>query len=134
QKILLIDVREPDEIAQGSIPSAVALPLSQLHGALKLSPAAFEARYGFPLPGPSQPALSRWSGKAERAQAQAQQAQAAQQETEQEGEKGKEIIFFCRSGKRSLTACDLAVKAGWKGVKNYDGSWLDWTAREMIKQ
>ncbi|KZT51063.1 Rhodanese-like protein [Calocera cornea HHB12733] len=96
QSILLIDVREPPEIAQGSIPSSVALPLSELKDALRLSPAAFRARYGFEMP-----------------------------------EKQKQIIFYCRSGKRSLTACDLAVRAGWQGVRNYDGSWLDWVRREQ---
>jgi rhodanese-related sulfurtransferase len=34
QNILLVDVREPDEVALGSIPSAVSLPLSQLRDAL----------------------------------------------------------------------------------------------------
>lgn len=32
--MLLIDVREPDETAQGMIPSAVSLPLSQMKEAL----------------------------------------------------------------------------------------------------
>jgi rhodanese-related sulfurtransferase len=34
QEILLIDVREPDEVALGSIPSSVSLPLSGLREAL----------------------------------------------------------------------------------------------------
>jgi hypothetical protein len=34
QNILLVDVREPDEVALGSIPSSVCLPLSQLRDAL----------------------------------------------------------------------------------------------------
>lgn len=33
----MIDVREPDEVALGSIPSAVSLPLSQLRDALDKS-------------------------------------------------------------------------------------------------
>ena len=33
QDVLLIDVREPDEIQQGMIPSAVSLPLSQMREA-----------------------------------------------------------------------------------------------------
>lgn len=44
QDILLIDVREPDEVALGSIPSAVSLPLSELRGALdkNYSPGEFQ--------------------------------------------------------------------------------------------
>jgi 3-mercaptopyruvate sulfurtransferase SseA len=40
------------------------------------------------------------------------------------------IIFFCRSGKRSATASEQAGKNGYGNVRNYVGSWLDWTKRE----
>jgi len=46
----LIDVREPDEVIQGMIPSAVNLPLSALAGALHLESGAFKAQYGFNKP------------------------------------------------------------------------------------
>jgi len=95
-KVVLIDVREPEEIAQGSIPSSVALPLSIIREALLSPPDSFKQKYGFPKPGTGE----------------------------------QEVIFYCRSGKRSATACDEAVKQGWKGVKNYEGSWLDWVKRE----
>jgi rhodanese-related sulfurtransferase len=44
QEILIMDVREPDEVALGSIPSAVSLPLSQLREALdkNFSPGEFQ--------------------------------------------------------------------------------------------
>ncbi|KAF8761821.1 Endoplasmic reticulum protein [Rhizoctonia solani] len=42
----------------------------------------------------------------------------------------QEIIVYCRSGKRSATAADIAHKYGFSNVKNYSGSWLDWSKRE----
>lgn len=40
----MVDVREPDEVAQGSIPSSVNLPLSELKEALdpKFNPGDFQ--------------------------------------------------------------------------------------------
>ncbi len=43
---------------------------------------------------------------------------------------GDKIIVHCRSGKRSAEAQEFARKMGWKEVRNYKGSWLDWTERE----
>ncbi|EJT98933.1 Rhodanese-like protein [Dacryopinax primogenitus] len=93
--VLLIDVREPEEVAQGSIPSSLSLPLSQLQRALHLTPGEFQHTFNFSKPEPEQ-----------------------------------QVVFYCRSGKRSLSACDLAKREGWD-VRNYDGSWLDWVAREQ---
>jgi len=100
QKVVLIDVREPEEIAQGSIPSSVALPLSGIKAAILSPPGEFEQKYGFRKP----------------------------------GDGSQDVIFYCRSGKRSATACDEAVKQGWQNVKNYEGSWLDWTKREAERK
>jgi len=94
----LIDVREPDEVRLGAIPSAVNLPLSVLSGALHLSPDAFKAQYGFDKP-----------------------------------KKDQEVVFYCRSGKRSTTACDVAKRNGFTNLLNYKGSWLEWSEREGIK-
>ncbi|KAI0361852.1 Rhodanese-like protein [Trametes cingulata] len=94
----LIDVREPDEVLQGSIPSAVNLPLSVLSNALHLPAAEFKEKYGFEKPLPEQ-----------------------------------EIIFYCRSGKRSTTAADVAKRNGYTNILNYKGSWLEWTSREGQK-
>ncbi|GBE78146.1 Rhodanese-like protein [Sparassis latifolia] len=93
----IIDVREPDEVRLGSIPSSVNLPLSVLAGALHLNPAAFKALYGFDKP-----------------------------------KQDQEIIFYCRSGKRSGSACDIAKRNGFKNLANYKGSWLDWVKKEGI--
>ena len=43
-------------------------------------------------------------------------------------DKTKEIIVYCRSGKRSTIASLDLDKKGFLNVKNYQGSWLDWVA------
>ncbi|TFK88578.1 Rhodanese-like protein [Polyporus arcularius HHB13444] len=91
----LIDVREPDEVVQGSIPSAVNLPLSVLPNALHFSPEEFKEKFGFEKP-----------------------------------RKDQELTFYCRSGKRSTTAADVAKRNGYTNILNYTGSWLEWTERE----
>ncbi|KAF9014939.1 endoplasmic reticulum protein [Cyathus striatus] len=91
----LIDVREPDEVIQGMIPSAVNLPLSVLANSLHLNPEAFKAKHGFDKP-----------------------------------KKDQEIIFYCRSGKRSATASDVAKRNGFTNIFNYEGSWLEWTEKQ----
>jgi len=94
----LIDVREPDEVAQGSIPSSVNLPLSVLANSMHLAPPAFYAQHGFQKP-----------------------------------RKDQEVVFYCRSGVRSATACDVAKRNGYQNVLNYQGSWLDWVSKESEK-
>lgn len=78
QDAYLIDVREPDEVIQGSIPSSVNLPLSVLSNSLHLHKDAFMEKHGF-----DKPRLT------------------------------EEIVFYCRSGKRSATACDIAKRNGY---------------------
>jgi len=118
QDAYLIDVREPDEVVQGSIPSAVNLPLSVLTNSLHLQKDAFKEKHGFDKPRLAQ-----------------------------------EIVFYCRSGKRSATACDIAKRNGYtkwvvvfcfilirnlwcfigNSLFNYEGSWLDWVQKEGTK-
>ncbi|KAJ7462606.1 Rhodanese-like domain-containing protein [Mycena galericulata] len=90
----LIDVREPDEVIQGMIPSAVNLPLSVLSNSLHLHPDAFKAKHGFDKP-----------------------------------KKSQEVTFYCRSGKRSTTASDVAKRNGYTNILNYTGSWLEWNEK-----
>jgi rhodanese-related sulfurtransferase len=78
QDAYLIDVREPDEVIQGSIPSAVNLPLSTLNESFYLNPVAFKEKFGFEKP-----------------------------------KRDQELVFYCRSGKRSASASDLAKKKGF---------------------
>ena len=74
----LIDVREPDEVILGSIPSSVNIPLSTLSEALYMNPVRFKEKFGFEKP-----------------------------------KRDQEIVFYCRSGKRSASASDIALKNGY---------------------
>ncbi|TFK57429.1 Rhodanese-like protein [Heliocybe sulcata] len=94
----LIDVREPDEVMQGSIPSSVNIPLSVMARDIRLDPETFREKYGFDKP-----------------------------------QKDQELIFYCRSGKRSASAADVAKRNEYTNIFNYEGSWLDWLAREGNK-
>ncbi|KAJ4476750.1 Rhodanese-like protein [Lentinula aciculospora] len=95
----LIDVREPDEVMQGMIPSAVNIPLTILPESLSASPAMFREKFGFEKP-----------------------------------EKDQEVTFYCRSGKRSSSASDIAKRNRYTNILNYKGSWLDWVEREAKAQ
>lgn len=37
------------------------------------------------------------------------------------------LIFYCKSGIRSAKACSMLEKAGYLHVKNYAGSWSEWS-------
>jgi rhodanese-related sulfurtransferase len=41
-------------------------------------------------------------------------------------EKDKEVVFYCKAGVRSSAAAQLALQQGYKNVREYRGSWLDW--------
>ncbi|CAH0392843.1 unnamed protein product [Bemisia tabaci] len=43
------------------------------------------------------------------------------------------LIFSCRSGKRSLNACGIAEKQGFKNLWNYSGGFLDWSEQTKGK-
>ncbi|KAF8952621.1 hypothetical protein BGZ52_004994 [Haplosporangium bisporale] len=94
KNVVLIDVREPGEVAQGIIPTSHPIPLANIQEALSLPDKEFEARFGFKKFG-----------------------------------KDDEVIFYCRSGRRSGMAFDIAKQLGYKGVRNYSGSWLDYEAK-----
>eukprot|EP01080_Neovahlkampfia_damariscottae_P004323 gene4323-7679_t len=36
------------------------------------------------------------------------------------------VIIYCRSGQRSTMASTIAEQLGYKNIKNYEGSMLDW--------
>ncbi|KIY47313.1 Rhodanese-like protein, partial [Fistulina hepatica ATCC 64428] len=93
----LIDVREPEETAQGMIPSAVNIPLTVLGNSLHMSREMFGKKYGFEKPHTYQ-----------------------------------EIVFYCRSGRRAATACDVATRNGFirQVPAYYQGSWLEWVSRQ----
>jgi rhodanese-related sulfurtransferase len=79
-RYLLVDVREPNEIAVEAYPGAVVVPLS-----------SFDPK-GIPDP------------------------------------HGKQVVFACRSGKRSVTASLAAQAAGLAYDKHLAGGMLAWKA------
>jgi rhodanese-related sulfurtransferase len=79
-RYLLVDVREPNEVAAEAYPGAVVVPLS-----------SFDPRT---IPDP----------------------------------KGKQVVFACRSGKRSVTASLAAQAAGLAYDKHLAGGILAWKA------
>ncbi len=79
-RYLLVDVREPNEVAVEAYPDAVVVPLS-----------SFVADQ---IPDP----------------------------------KGKDVVFACRSGKRSVTASLAAQSAGKPYDKHLAGGMLGWKA------
>jgi rhodanese-related sulfurtransferase len=79
-RYLLIDVREPNEVAAEAYPGAVVVPLS-----------SFDPK-DIPDPG------------------------------------GKQVVFACRSGKRSVTASLAAQAAGFAYDKHLAGGILGWKA------
>ncbi len=79
-RYLLVDVREPNEVAVDAYPGAVVVPLS-----------TFDPK-GIPDP------------------------------------KGKQVVFACRSGKRSVTASLAAQADGLAHDKHLAGGMLAWKA------
>lgn len=79
-RYLLVDVREPNEVAVDAYPGAVVVPLS-----------SFDPRA---IPDP----------------------------------KGKQVVFACRSGKRSVTASLAAQAGGLAYDKHLAGGMLAWKA------
>ncbi|KAF9088964.1 hypothetical protein BGX27_002592, partial [Mortierella sp. AM989] len=43
--------------------------------------------------------------------------------------KDDEVIFYCRSGRRSRLAFAQAKELGYTQVRHYPGSWIEWEAR-----
>jgi rhodanese-related sulfurtransferase len=82
-RYLLVDVREPNEVAAEAYPGAVVLPLS-----------SFDPK-AIPDPG------------------------------------GKQVVFACRSGKRSVTASLAAQAAGLAYDKHLAGGMLAWKAQGL---
>lgn len=79
-KYLLVDVREPNEVAAESYPDSVVVPLSTFDAAA--------------IPDPQ----------------------------------GKQVVFACRSGKRSVTASLAAQAAGKPYNKHLAGGIIGWKA------
>ncbi|XP_033494138.2 thiosulfate:glutathione sulfurtransferase [Epinephelus lanceolatus] len=46
------------------------------------------------------------------------------------GKDDDNIVFHCRSGKRSLTALDIAHRLGFSRARHYKGGYIDWEEQE----
>lgn len=96
KNLILIDVREKDEVDKGCIPRSTHIALGTVEAAFKMSPEEFQTTYGIPKPAVDAP----------------------------------ELVFYCRSGKRSAEAISKVKALGYATARNYTGSYLDWSKRE----
>lgn len=80
KKPVLLDVREPQEVAQGKIEGAIAIPLGELPARVAELP------------------------------------------------KNKDIVVYCRSGRRSAKAVSFLLENGFKHVKNLEGGMIGWAS------
>ena len=83
-RYLLVDVREPNEVAAEAYPGGIVVPLSSFDPS------------GIPDP------------------------------------EGKQVVFACRSGKRSVTASLAAQNAGLPYDKHLAGGMLGWKAAGLV--
>ncbi|KAF7731471.1 hypothetical protein EC973_000279 [Apophysomyces ossiformis] len=90
----LIDVREPAELSQGSIPTAKNIPLSNFANAWATSSEEFLDIFGFQKPGLQE-----------------------------------NIVLYCQAGIRSAKAAEYLRQLGYSRVRNYDGSWVDYSEK-----
>lgn len=86
----ILDVRRPDEFAQGHIPGARNVPVTPHEE--DPGHAAFIAGVEAVFPA-----------------------------------KAKPLIVYCRSGVRSAAASKILARAGYEDIRDYSGSWLDWS-------
>lgn len=48
-------------------------------------------------------------------------------------EYGQKMIVYCRTGKRSQQALEELKKEGWANVRNFVGSWTEWSKQEKAR-
>ena len=121
----MVDVREPDELQSGMIPSAVSLPLSELKEALE--PKYHEGTFYKVSRGSVSPSFILKPFSAPSLTLQIKKFSFPKPTSAQN------LIFYCRSGKRSAAAAEIATEKGYRSVRNYKGSWLDWSARSKAR-
>lgn len=106
-------------MAQGSIPSAVSIPLSGFGASLALPDIEFEAKHGFKKPGKDELVVFYCrSGK---------RSATASDEAHRRGWK-KYVQGLSLIQLRTLMPPPVV------SVKNYSGSWMDWVAKEQERK
>lgn len=55
----------------------------------------------------------------------------AMQFDELEDWKDKEVVVYCRSGRRSMMACYFLEAAGFTNTKNLEGGMLEWQTQDQ---
>ena len=113
----MIDVREPDEVVQGSIPSSVNIPLSILPGSLYLRAEEFEKKFGFKKPGRDQEIIFYCRSGARAATA---------------GDVARKN-GYSKSVLSGLRALMIPLTLNRVSLYNYRGSWLEWVQKEGHK-
>lgn len=81
ENIVVLDVRTPEETAQGMIEGAIELNVKAPDFAKKVA----------------------------------------------ELDKDKTYLVYCRSGRRSVTACDIMAEEGFSDLYNLQGGYLEWS-------
>lgn len=109
----MIDVREPDEVIQGSIPSSVNIPLSVLPGSLHLKAEDFEKKFGFKKPKRQQDIIFYCRSGVRAATA---------------GDIAKKNGYE-KSVRQDLHPDDFLTLIHVR-LYNYKGSWLEWVQKE----
>lgn len=112
----MIDVREPDEVIQGSIPSSVNIPLSVLPGSLWMKAEEFDKKFGFKKPRQDQDIIFYCRSGVRAATA---------------GDIAKKNGYL-RLVRRASTPHDPLTLARGR-LYNYKGSWLEWVQKEGRK-
>lgn len=46
-------------------------------------------------------------------------------------DRDRELVVYCRSGRRTEVALDLLARAGFTRLQHLEGDWLGWTAADL---
>lgn len=97
------------------------MPISSSPDAVFLEPEDFEERFGFEKPG-GVGAEDGETGKMGGVQ--------GEEGKRLDGDEGaRRVVFYCKAGVRSRAAAEMARQAGWEGVGEFPGSWVEWVEK-----
>lgn len=130
-ELVLIDVREPEEFAEGNVPTSKNVPCEYLSFGcmyMRLSRSLWLSFYLLylhvctPLKFLIFFSVEEFINTVASNKAPFLPA----------NKLSKNIVLYCFSGVRSQKACNAAIAAGYKNVRNFRGSWKEWAAQEGI--